>query len=171
MDRKAPPSELTNLIRNVYEPLGLAVANLEIEKESSEYGACRFNLNQDKILFRVAKITPTKLGQFVTLWKRGSITNIIEPIDLNDNISYFIINVADSNHSGLFIFDQEILAAKKIISQYGKFGKRAIRVYPPWVKPVASEAIKSQAWQLKYFVDLEIPSASEKILSLLNIIL
>ena len=37
----------------------------------------------------------------------------------------------------------------------GKGGKRAIRVYPPWVKPVAKEAVRTQQWQLRYFLPLE----------------
>ena len=37
----------------------------------------------------------------------------------------------------------------------GKGGKRAIRVYPPWVKPVAKEAVRTQQWQLRYFLALE----------------
>ena len=53
------------------------VSNIEIEKESSEYCAHRFEINNKKILFRQAKITPTKIGQFVTLWKRNKTKNVI----------------------------------------------------------------------------------------------
>ncbi|MNO05235.1 MepB protein [compost metagenome] len=37
----------------------------------------------------------------------------------------------------------------------GVGGKRAIRVYPPWARPVAKQAIRTQQWQLKYFLALE----------------
>lgn len=40
------------------------------EAEGSEYEACRLGLNGYNIVFRVAKTTPTKIGQFVTVWKR-----------------------------------------------------------------------------------------------------
>jgi hypothetical protein len=43
-----------------------------LERESLEYAACSFKLNSMSVKFRVAKITPTKIGQFVTLWKRVS---------------------------------------------------------------------------------------------------
>jgi hypothetical protein len=38
-----------------------------MEAESAEYGAYTFELNDLSVRFRVAKITPTKIGQFVTL--------------------------------------------------------------------------------------------------------
>lgn len=30
----------------------------------------------------------------------------------------------------------------------------AIRVYPSWDKPVSKQAIKTQSWQLEYFIEL-----------------
>ena len=54
----------------LYDLCGFELSNIEIEKESAEYAAHRFEINNLKILFRQAKITPTKVGQFVTLWKR-----------------------------------------------------------------------------------------------------
>ena len=45
-----------------------------------------------KIQHRVSKITPTKNGQFVTLWKRNQ-NGITEPFDINDEIDFIIITV------------------------------------------------------------------------------
>ena len=53
----------------VYDKCGLDLGELTIEDESQEYGACTFRLNDLKIKFRISKITPTKTGQFVTIWK------------------------------------------------------------------------------------------------------
>jgi len=39
-------------------------------EKSVEYEACIFRLNDFFVRFGVSKITPTKIGQFVTLWKR-----------------------------------------------------------------------------------------------------
>lgn len=36
----------------------------------------------------------------------------------------------------------------------GQGGKRAIRLYPPWSEPVARDAIRTQRWQLRYFLPL-----------------
>ena len=41
------------------------------EVESSEYQACSFKVNNKIVKYRHAKITPTKNGQFVTIWKRN----------------------------------------------------------------------------------------------------
>lgn len=36
----------------------------------------------------------------------------------------------------------------------GEKGKLSFRIYPPWSKPVAKEAIRTQEWQLKYFLPI-----------------
>lgn len=122
-------------------------------EDNAEYGACTFILNNRLIHFRTAKITPTKTGQFVTLWKRTG-NSPIQPFDVNDSFDFFIINVKSNNHRGQFIFSKNILLKKGIISQNQKGGKRAIRVYPPWDQTTNSQAIKTQKWQLDYFLDM-----------------
>ena len=39
----------------------------------------------------MAKTTPTKKGQFVTIWKRHSDKGHIIPFDINDNIDFIVI--------------------------------------------------------------------------------
>lgn len=69
------------------------------EEESSEYGACRLGLNGHCVVFRVAKTTPTKTGQFVTLWKRSTLGGKIAPLDSGDGIDFVIISVANASWS------------------------------------------------------------------------
>ncbi len=138
----------------LYEPCGFNCTEPILELESAEYGACDFKLNDFNIKFRVAKITPTKTGQFVTLWKRNK-QGIIEPFRLDDEIDFFIISTRKDNHFGQFIFPKAVLYEKGVISDERKEGKRAIRVYPPWDDANSKQAQKTQQWQLKYF--LEIP--------------
>jgi hypothetical protein len=126
----------------------------QMEPESSEYGGYVFELNGLSIRFRVAKITPTKIGQFVTLWKRIG-KGPIQPYDLADPVDFFVISTRKDNYFGQFVFPKKILRDQDIISKMNKGGKRAIRVYPSWDKPTSKQAQKTQAWQLKYF--LEIP--------------
>lgn len=127
-----------------------------LEPESKEYGACIFYLNGLSVCFRVAKITPTKTGQFVTLWKRIN-QGPIQPFDNLDPIDLFIIITRKENQFGLFIFPKSVLIIKEIVSDK-KEGKRAIRVYPPWDITTSKQAQKTQKWQLDYF--LEIPQNS-----------
>ncbi len=139
----------------VYTPSGLNCSLPSIESESAEYGACRFVLNSLSICFRVAKITPTKIGQFVTIWKRTG-KSPIQPFDLSDPIDFFVVSVRKENLFGQFVFSKLVLCEKGIVSKNGQGGKRAIRVYPPWDKTISSQAQKTQKWQLEYF--LEIPN-------------
>jgi hypothetical protein len=138
----------------LYNKCGFELSNIEIENESSEYCAHRFEINNKKILFRQAKITPTKTGQFVTLWKRNIEKNVIEPFEISDDIDLFVVNVKSENQFGQFVFPKSILIEKGIVTDK-KEGKRAIRVYPIWDIAENSQARKTQKWQLDYF--LEIP--------------
>ncbi|WP_256596236.1 MepB family protein [Pseudomonas sp. LAMO17WK12:I9] len=38
-----------------------------------------------------------------------------------------------------------------------------MRVYPPWVKPVAKEAVRTQQWQLRYFLPLEQSGSADSV--------
>ena len=148
------PENLIETKELVFDKCGFELRNLEIEKESTEYSACKFDLNTVKILFRVAKITPTKIGQFVTFWKRSE-KGPIAPYTASDEIAFFIINTKSDNQFGQFIFPKSVLSQQGIISTNLKEGKRGIRVSPPWDLTISKQAQKTQKWQLEYF--LEIP--------------
>jgi hypothetical protein len=135
----------------VYRPSGLVLQNLKAEDESADYGASEFTINNQSIKFRLGKITPTKVGQFVTFWKRIGEGPIL-PYDFNDSFDFLVVNVRTENHLGQFVFPKAVLCEKGIISCNGKEGKRAMRVYPPWDKTDNSQAKKTQDWQLQYFI-------------------
>ena len=137
----------------VYNKCGFQLQNFVWNPESTNYGACSFELNNYKIQYRVANITPTKIGQFVTIWKRNK-EGITAPFDVADLLDFMIISVRDSENFGQFIFPKSVLIAKGIVSQNEKGGKRGIRVYAPWNKPENKQAIKTQAWQINYFVEI-----------------
>ncbi|MCH9632981.1 MAG: hypothetical protein S4CHLAM6_13300 [Chlamydiae bacterium] len=131
---------------------GWKCSNLRNELESREYGACTFSLDSNRVKFRIAKVTPTKLGFFVTLWKRNA-AGITEPHSLEDPIDLYLVSVKDKNNEGVFVFPKEELARRGILSSEGKEGKRGFRVYPSWVKTVNKQAIKTQSWQVNCFYD------------------
>jgi hypothetical protein len=147
------PEEFLYLQQLLSKSETFTISQLIIESESTEYSACRFLLNNLTVLFRTAKITPTKTGQFVTLWKRIN-QGPIQPFDINDTIDFFIVSARKDNQFGLFIFPKSVLIIKEIVTDK-KEGKRAIRVYPPWDITTSKQAQKTQKWQLNYF--LEIP--------------
>jgi hypothetical protein len=137
----------------VYKPCRFNYSQPVVEPESAEYGACEFKLNDFMIKFRVAKITPTKTGQFVTLWKRIN-KGPIQPYDVSDLIDFFVVSVRKDDHFGQFIFPKAVLSEQGVLSTKGQGGKRAIRVYPPWDKDLNRQATKTQQWQLKYFLEI-----------------
>lgn len=111
-------------------------------------------MDNKRVIFRSAKITPTKIGQFVTFWKRiGS--GPIMPYDFADPFDFLIVSVRNGHNLGQFVFSKEVLLAHKIISKDGIDGKRALRVYPPWDMAENPQALKSQAWQINYFFAIE----------------
>jgi len=152
-----PASAHTDLIASnklVYEPIGLICTSKYMkEPESGEYAACTFSLNKRLIRFRVAKTTPTKNGQFVTFWKRIG-KGPIMPYDAKDTVDLLLVCVRDGKNFGQFVFPKTALIAQDVMSRSGKGGKRAIRVYPPWVKPESTQAMNSQSWQGKYFLNM-----------------
>lgn len=134
----------------VFDKAELQPASLQKETESEEYSAYRFVLNHKNICYREAKITPTKTGQFVTLWKRNQ-RGTIEPFDYSDDIDFVIVNVRKDQNWGQFIFPKKTLLEKGIFSTQNKEGIRATRVYPPWDETTSKQAQKTQKWQLDYF--------------------
>jgi hypothetical protein len=144
----------------VYDQCDFDFKNPKLNVESIEYGACSFELDGKKIEHRVSKITPTKNGQFVTIWKRNP-NGIPEPFDINDEIDFIIITVRSTENLGQFIFPKSVLANKGIITQNGKSGKRGIRVYPPWDIPESKQAEKTQNWQLDYFLTIKTDGSTD----------
>jgi hypothetical protein len=144
----------------VYDKCSFRLTNLKLNSESVEYGACSFKLNGQTIEHRVSKITPTKTGQFVTIWKRNK-DGITEPFDIFDDIDFVVITSKIGDNIGQFIFPKSVLADKGIISRDGKDGKRGIRVYPPWDTVTNRQAEKTQSWQTKYFLTIKSDNSTD----------
>ncbi|MGJ1446636.1 MepB family protein [Sphingobacterium spiritivorum] len=148
----------TNLITRIIEKLYLPVSQLQqlqYDKESSSYHAASFVAEDQTILFRKANITPKKIGQFVTLWKRNSSSGETQPFDTKDQVDRVIILVIDKDRYGVFIFSAEILRKMKIFTHENIIGKRGFRVYAPWDNPENKQAMKTKEWQISHFEYLE----------------
>lgn len=146
--------DLLATIALVYAPNHLNCSTPQIEVDNAEYGAYLFTLEGRRVKFRVAKITPTKIGQFVTVWKRVG-KQPIQPYDALDPFDLLVISTRCGEFFGQFVMPKSVLVQQGILSAAGKDGKRALRVYPPWDQTTSRQAQNTQHWQLRYF--LEIP--------------
>ncbi|MGG5791220.1 MepB family protein [Bacillus nitratireducens] len=164
-------ADFSNIVKKldkmIYKPNNLFITNQKEEKQNSEYAGGIFQLNNRSIRFRVSKITPNKIGQFVSFWEKdASMRNQAFSYDSAPNL--LVITCIADNKLGQFIFPKEILLKEKILKTQNQKGKMALRVYPIWDKPVSNQAKKSQQWQLQYFVDLS-DSKNVAIHKLLNL--
>lgn len=146
----APLEKLQELL---FSNLSLVISNLHQEQECKEYFGCNFQLNFSQIKFRKAKVTPTKIGQFVTLWKRNSISKETDPFTSEDPSDFYLILTETSENFGFFLFTKDILIKNQILSTNLKDGKRGFRVYPNWDIPQNKQATKTQNWQTQFFID------------------
>lgn len=145
--------KLKDILDKIYQPAGLNIHDFEAEPENQQYEACRFRLSGQKIVYRTAKKTPKKVGQFVALWKRAA-SDVIEPFDVKDNIDFFVVAVHTPMHRGQFVFPKDILYEKGILQGKNSEGKRAIRVYSAWDVTTSRQAKNTQAWQADFFFEL-----------------
>ncbi|ARZ66165.1 MepB family protein [Streptomyces sp. HU2014] len=147
------PGDLLRAKELAYDPAGFVCAPPVPEAESAEYGACAFTLDGLSVRFRTARTTPTKAGQFVTVWQRSA-SGPIRPFDAADPVDLFVISTREGDRFGQFVFPLEVLRERDIVSVDGSGGKRAFRVYPPWVTTTSRQARGTQAWQVRHFLRL-----------------
>ena len=140
---------------NFYAPNHLTIKDTQEENQNSDYGAGIFQLNTKSVRFRVAKITPTKIGQFVAFWEKD-LDNKNQAFSYGNAPDLLVINTFtnDDRYYGQFVFPKEVLVKQNILKTDTVKGKMAIRVYPSWDTPTSKQAIATQKWQLPYFVVL-----------------
>ncbi|MDG5471272.1 MepB family protein [Jeotgalibacillus sp. ET6] len=147
---------LTYVNKNYYEPNHFIIKASQEEAQNSDYGAGIFQLNSKSVRFRVAKITPNKIGQFVAFWEKDR-NQKNQAFSYEEATDLMVINTfTKENHLGQFVFPKQVLLKQNILKTATAKGKMAIRVYPGWEKPTSKQAIKTQKWQLEYFVDLSL---------------
>lgn len=152
----------------IYKPTNLILKSVQEEKQNAKYGAGIFQLSSKTVRFRVANITPTKTGHFVAFWEKDEDTNN-QPYSYAEAPDLLVITTFKSDSEfGQFVFPKEVLFTQNILKSNSTKGKMAIRVYPSWDIPTSKQAVKTQEWQLPYFVDLSTPDnvSKEKITEL-----
>ena len=149
------PPDLLAAKTLIYDVAAMACSDPVPEVEGAGYGAHEFTVADRAIRFRVAKTTPKKPGQFVTLWTRTA-HGPIAPFDVTDDVDLYVISTRDVGGFGQFVFPRTVLGAHGVLSTKSVGGKRGFRVYPPWMSVHSRQATLTQAWQVEYF--LEVPA-------------
>lgn len=139
-----------DVIESLYLPLGWRLTKIIEENQNKEYGGYRLQLNQVEIRFRIAKITPKKVGQFVAFWEKEQGVNI--PYNYQGSPDFIVVYTEQHEKKGHFVFPKKVLKERGILSDGEKVGKMGIRIYPPWDQPTSPQGRATQKWQLAYFV-------------------
>lgn len=193
-------SGLALVVRELFTPLGLAVVSETAEPDNAEYGGMLVSVSgldrldpegvrtsdapeatthaqaqaqaQAQVRVRSGKITPTKVGLFVTHWRRTA-DGTTGPFDADDSADTLLVTAAeDGPHParGVFVFDRASLVAHGIVARDGRGGKRGFRVYPPWSLTAPGQAARTQRWQVEHFVPLPLgdgdPGRARRLLGL-----
>ncbi|GAB2645146.1 MepB family protein [Prescottella soli] len=141
------------LLTGLFAGLGVECSPAVSEPDNAEYGAAVSDLGQSTIRFRVGKLTPTKVGLFVSVWRRGA-GGSTEPFPAEDDMDALVVVAREGDRFGAFVFPNEVLATRGVVSVCGAGGKRGFRVYPPWSATSSPQAKRSQGWQCDWFLDL-----------------
>lgn len=98
--------------QTIYEPKQITVESIQEEKQNAEYGAGVFRLSSKTVRFRVAKITPTKIGQFVAFWEKDN-NNKNRPFLFEEAPELLVVTTFKNNNEfGQFVFPKDILVKK-----------------------------------------------------------
>ncbi|MYT21449.1 MepB domain containing protein [Streptomyces sp. SID7760] len=152
-DAAGLPGDLLAAKSGVYDPCGFGCSQPVPEAEGGGYAAHAFTVEGRSVRFRAARTTPTKAGQFVTVWVRSP-QGPIRPFDTADGVELFVISCHDDHGFGQFVFPLEALRRHGVVSADGAGGKRGFRVYPPWVATANRQAERARAWQVEHFLHL-----------------
>lgn len=117
-----------------------------------DYEGMNFVINQEFYCTRLGKKTPSKNGYFLALWRKNIEGQNI-PYDCYSNLDYLLVIVKEGSLQGHFKFPKSVLVEKGILSNENLIGKMAFRVYAPWNKDLNISALRTQVWQIKYFID------------------
>ncbi|MHC5200853.1 MepB family protein [Myroides sp. LJL119] len=128
------------------------ITNLKNSIYKNDYNACCFELQNLRVIFRNAKLTPTKAGLFVAIWKKdSSLKNT--PFHEQDNFDLLVIRCHQDNNLGYFVFTKQDLSNLCIIQNKSNKGKMGIRLYPSWCINLNNQAKKTQLDHSQFFFE------------------
>ncbi|MTG98997.1 MULTISPECIES: MepB family protein [Myroides] len=128
--------------------------DFKFPRETSEYNACSFTLENKNIIYRKAKLTPKKVGLFVAIWERDE-DGQTRPYSNDDDFDFLLIDIDSPSIKGFFLYPKNTLIELNIISSEQTQGKRGMRVYPTAEDNMNKQATKTYKSHLPYFHTVE----------------
>ncbi|WGD36793.1 MepB family protein [Lysinibacter sp. HNR] len=157
-----PPPSLTNLtggsvqftaFYRYVELLGEEAPEYEapqLEPQNSNYQSGVVRLNGELWRIRTARVTPTKPGAFVAVWKRNE-RGKTQPFDTDDPATGLLVFVEERDRFGVFRFQACQLEIMGITASVSQPGKRGFRLYPSWCRALNTQAAHTQHEQALAF--------------------
>ena len=153
-------NERTSLLNTLHPDVALALQHrvnqgtvlgaIRPDIENAEYGGVVVVLDGIPVRARVGKATTTKVGHFVTVWRRNE-DGVPEPFRDDDGVSGLLVVVRGNGQVGVFSSPTAVLRERGIVSGRGSAGKRGFRLYAPWIQVSSAQARRTQEWQTQYF--------------------
>lgn len=140
-------------VTGLLEDFGIGCSPGVSEPDNAEYGAMVCGVGSSTMRIRVGKVTPTKVGLFVSVWRRAA-DGSTEPFPVESDVDALVVVAREGDRYGAFVFPVEVLATRGVVSAGGVGGKRGFRVYPPWSATGNPQARRSQSWQCDWFLDM-----------------
>lgn len=129
------------------------LVRVEPEEQNSDYESGTTTIDGQRWRLRTARVTATKPGAFVAVWRRSRQGNT-EPFPADESVAGLAVFVEQGANRGVFWFTGEHLRELGITSSERQAGKRGFRVYPAWCAGLNREAARSQAAQAAAFVQV-----------------
>ncbi|MDH6679397.1 hypothetical protein M2284_003619 [Rhodococcus sp. LBL1] len=142
------------LVMGLFDVLGVEYSPAVPEPDNTDYGAVVSDIGRSTMRFRVGKLTPRKVGLFVSVWRRAPCGST-EPFPAEGNVDGLVVAAREGGRFGAFVFPTEVLVTRGVVSVDGAGGKRGFRVYPPWSATNNPQAKRSQQWQCDYFLGMD----------------
>lgn len=123
------------------------------EEQQSDYEAGMIRINGALWRLRTARVTPTKPGAFVAVWRRDA-TGTTRPFPADDPAHGLMAFVEERDRFGVFQFPAPELLRLGVTSSALQPGKRGFRLYPEWCTGLNPQALRTQKAQSTAFTAL-----------------
>lgn len=133
--------------------LAAAQPVIEVEEQNSDYESGVARIRNELWRIRTARITPTKPGAFVAVWKRGE-GGSTRPFTADESMSGLLVFVEEQERFGVFQFTKAHLVSLGYVSSDVHPGKRGFRVYPAWCTDLNPQASRRQRAQGPAFAEI-----------------